>query len=101
MPHMGLTELLGVKGKSIQWERPLLFFAALFISDLVWLVLAPSVSSSSETGVTLSLFHIPPAGFWLESFLGSMVLAGLALAAFRLIPNTPAAIAVVTITYGL
>jgi len=101
MPPMRLTELLGVKGKSIQWERPLLFFAALFISDLVWLVLAPSFSSSSETGVTLSLFHIPPARFWLESFLSSMVLAGLALAAFRLIPNTPAAIAVVTITYGL
>ncbi|MGD0922871.1 MAG: hypothetical protein ABSA70_14055 [Terriglobia bacterium] len=98
---MGLAELLGVKGKSIQWERPLLFFAALFISDLVWLVLAPSVSSSSETGVTLSLFHIPPAGSWLEFFLGSMVLAGLALAAFRLIPNTPAAIAVVAVAYGL
>jgi len=101
MSHMGLAELLGVKGKSIQWERPLLFFAALFISDLVWLVLAPSVSSSSETGVTLSLFHIPPAGSWLEFFLGSMVLAGLALAAFRLIPNTPAAIAVVAVAYGL
>jgi hypothetical protein len=49
----------------------------------------------------LSLFHIPPAGSWLEFFLGSMVLAGLALAAFRLIPNTPAAIAVVAIAYGL
>jgi hypothetical protein len=90
-----------VKGKSIQWERPLLFFAALFISDLVWLVLAPSVSGSSETGFTLELFRIPSAWFWLEYFLNSMVLAGLALAAFRLIPNTPAAIAVVAIAYDL
>jgi len=101
MPPMRLAELLGVKGKSIQWERPLLFFAALFISGLVWLVLAPSVSSSSETGLTLELFRISPAWLWLEHFLNFMVLAGLALAAFRLIPNTPAAIAVVAIAYGL
>jgi len=79
----------------------LLFFAALFISDLVWLVLAPSVSGSLATGLTLELFRIPPALTWLEYFLNSMVLAGLALAAFRLIPNTPAAIAVVAIAYDL
>jgi hypothetical protein len=101
MLHMGLAELLGVKGKPIQWERPLLFFAALFLSGLVWLVLAPSVSGSSQTGFTLELFRIPPALTWLEYFLNSLVLAGLALAAFRLIPNTPAAIAVVAIAYGL
>jgi len=35
MPHIGLAELLGVKGKSIQWERPLWFCGALFVSDLV------------------------------------------------------------------
>jgi hypothetical protein len=100
---MGLAELLGVKGKSIQWERPLLFFAALFISRaLVGSILAPFVTSSSDAGVSLEQFRIYlPAWLWLDSFLGEVVIAGLALAAFRLIPNTPAAIAVLAIAYGL
>jgi hypothetical protein len=50
---MGLAELLGVKGKSIQWERPLFFFAALVMSNAVWLVVAPNITGSTETELSL------------------------------------------------
>ena len=108
MPHIGLAELLGVKGKSIQWERPLLFFAALIVSDLVWLVLANFVFNWQGTARNLhdlwtdpdlsELRHllssmVADAGQWVMAFLDVALLVALAMVALRLIPWAAAAVA--------
>ena len=100
MAQVGLAEVLGVKGKSIQWERPLFFFAALIIGQAVWWVLAPTWETSPETGTAIRLFQIRPAWLWLMVVLNHALLAALALAAFRFIRNTVIAVAAVVVTYS-
>jgi hypothetical protein len=100
MSHTSLADLLGTRGKSTWWERLFLLFAALFISDMVWLVLAPVVVLSSTGQSTLRLFEIPPVWFWVKALLDNLLLAGLALAAFRLLRNTAVALVVVAVGYS-
>ena len=115
MPHMGLAELLGVKGKSIQWERPLLFFAALVVYDLVWVVLAPCVYNWGVAwGISHALWKDPEwrevrdllaflaagAGRWVVAFLGGALVAVSAAVALRFIPRAVAAVAAVVLVYS-
>lgn len=98
MSHIGLADLLGVRGKSIRWERPFLFFGALFIADLVWLVIYPFVNWLSSTGVST---WVSPPHSWLMVLLADLLMAVLAVVAFRLIPNAAIAAPAVAIVYAL
>jgi len=116
MSHMGLAELLGVKGKSIQWERPLLFFTALVVYDSVWPVLAPCVYNWGVAGGILHAlwkdpewhevqdllaFLLSGARSWIMAFLGGALVAGLATVALRFIPRAAAAVAAVVLVSSL
>lgn len=91
--------LLGM-GKPKQWERPLLFFAALCAADLVWLIIAPSTRwSAGDDKTTLELWNIGGPFTWFELMFANLLLAVLAAAAFGLIRNV-FAIPVVAIIYG-
>lgn len=91
--------LLGMGEKPRRWERPLLFFAAIFTADLVWLVIAPSIITKNEHH-SLELWNVPPAWTWLEFLLGNLLLAVLAAVSFRLIRNV-FAIAPLALANGL
>ncbi len=95
MSHIGLADLLGVRTKSIQWERPLLFIAALFCSDLVWLVIRPTYEWLSGESYS---FRIGSANFWLNNLLCDLVLVILATLALRWLP--PSILAVTTTGLG-
>lgn len=82
MSHTGLPNLLGVRAKPIYWERPPLFFAALFCSDLSRL-----------------LIQLPSLDIWLDALLTNLLLAVLAALAFRWLPRTILALAATTIGY--
>jgi len=99
MSHIGLADLLGVRTKSIHWERPQLLFAALFFSDLVWLFFRPLyewlVSSESYK------FYPPSLDFSLPSLLTDLLLAALVTLAFRRLPYAILALIAVATSYGL
>jgi len=98
MSHIGLADLLGVRTKSIQWERPQLFFAALLFSDLSWLLFRPLYEwlVSGE----LSRFYPTPPINWLSAMLNDLLLVTLAALALRLLPYTVLALIAVAISYG-
>src|SRR5262249_5205702 len=96
--HTGLADLLGVRTKSIHWERPQLFFAAIFFSDLSWLVFRPLYEwlVSGE----LSGFYPSPPSFWLSILLRALLLTILAALAFRLLPYTILALIAAAISFA-
>jgi hypothetical protein len=100
MSQTTLAELLGVSGKSIRWERPFLFLAALILADRLWPLANPSVLFFSHGDHFSRLFYCPPADSWFRAVLDAMLLVGLAVAALRFLPNVVVAVAVVAITYG-
>ncbi len=82
MSHIGLADLLGVRTKAIDWERPLVFFGALFCSGLVSLVVYPLFGSGFSN--TESFFRnweywepraILTAALWPLFLLGALSLA--------------------------
>jgi hypothetical protein len=82
MASLGLADLLGVGGKRIRWERPFLFFAALFVSQIIiQLVLSPSVSSSPP--YSYKFFHFADSFSWLSSFVTGIALVLASSVAFR------------------
>ena len=76
MSTVGLADLLGVSGKTIRWERPFLFLAALFVGDLFFLLVAPSVSHSDSSGYSYEFFHFAGSFDWLTAFVGDVILGG-------------------------
>lgn len=96
MSHIGLADLLGVKTKSIHWERPQLFFAALFFSDLSWLVFQPLYEWFSGGS---SRFYPQPINL-VSATLRYLLLVTLAALALRLLPYTILALMAVAISYG-
>ena len=99
MSTVGLADLLGVSGKTIRWERPFLFLAALFVGDLFFLLVAPSVSHSDSSGYSYEFFHFAGSFDWLTAFVGDVILGGVALAAFRWISKTWLAVPAASIAY--
>ncbi|MFQ5570083.1 MAG: hypothetical protein ACE5G0_10445 [Rhodothermales bacterium] len=101
MSNPGLADLLGTRGKSIQWGRLFLFFGALFLGSLTLLVLSPAVISSTQTGYSLELFRgILSPESWLATLLRDVLLAGLAVVVFRLMPNAIAAVLIAALLYA-
>jgi hypothetical protein len=101
MSNLELADLLGVRGKKIQWERPFLFLGAIFLWDLVWLGVAPSLSHSSETGYSLELFRFSSASSWYSALVRDVVFAGLAFAAFYLVKHPLGAIGTLAASYAI
>jgi hypothetical protein len=101
MSHVGLADLLGVRTKSIRWERPQLFFAALFISDLSWLLFQPAYRwlVSVVSGAS-SYFQFPQPMDWLGAILVNLLLVALAVLAFRLLPYSILAMVATVIVYA-
>lgn len=98
MSHIGLADLLGVRTKAIDWERPLLFFGALFCSGLVWQVVYPLFQWLSGDSYS---FQVIPASRWLDWMLGNLLLALLAPLALRGIPVMVLASLATALSYGL
>ncbi len=98
MSHIGLADLLGVRAKATHWERPLFFFAALFYSDLVWLVIYQLFTWLSGES---NSFSISNADDWLNAMLVNLLLALFATLTLRWLPYTPLAILATALSYGL
>ena len=88
-----------ISGKPIRWERPFLFFAALFVADLVWVELGPEVHWSSPSGLHFSLFEVYHPWSWVSVITANIILTVVATAAFRLLPNSLVALVVVAVLY--
>jgi hypothetical protein len=101
MSNLDLADLLGVRGKRIQWERPFLLVAALFVSDLVWLIIAPGWSHGTDTGYSLELFRFSSAVNWYAELLQDVVLAALAFTAFYLVKHPFGALATLAAGYAV
>ncbi|HEY4613530.1 MAG TPA: hypothetical protein VII11_11160, partial [Bacteroidota bacterium] len=98
MSTLTIADLLGVRGKSIQWERPFLFFGALFLSYITHLYFFVS-PQTLEAGYRLSrsVHGVLPPSEYLNALIRCILLAGVAFAAFRWIPNNMGAIVAVAI----
>jgi len=101
MSNLTIADLLGVRSKSIQWERPFLFFGALFLAGIIHLVFVAWQTSSVDSGFSIEWVNILPPSEWSKALLFDFLLAGVAFAAFRWIPNNVGAIAAVAIGYPL
>lgn len=96
-----VSELVGTGARPIRWERPLIFFLALGVADLVWLILAPGFHSLTQDGrPKLTFFNIPPPSSWLESLAFNLLIVILAMAVFALMRNV-FAILPLALGYGL
>jgi hypothetical protein len=98
MSDQRFADVVGA-GKPIKWERPLFFFAALCVADLVWVELAPSINWSTTSGFSATLFNVSDPWGWLLNILANAILTVLAFGAFRLSPNPILALAIVVIAY--
>lgn len=88
MTNATWSQLLGVSGKPLRWERPVLFLAALWANDLVSLIIAPTwTKNAPDANYTLELFNIPSTLDWLVTLSASFLLAALAVIAFFLVRN--------------
>jgi hypothetical protein len=101
MSHTGLADLLGVRTKSIQWERPFLFFGAYFLSHLSWLVIYPFVRWLFNMRDTTWGAWVMPPQTWLLILCTSLLIALLAPIVFRFIPNVTFAVLVVSVFSAL
>ena len=91
--------LFGMGSKPRQWERPLLFFAALFAADLVFLVIEPVFQNIREAH-NLRQWGFAPPEVWLSVMAENLLLAILSAVAFRLIRNVFALVPL-AIAYGV
>ncbi|MDQ3817007.1 MAG: hypothetical protein M3362_04870 [Acidobacteriota bacterium] len=88
MTNAAWSQLLGISGKPLPWERALLILAALWANDLVSLVIAPNwTKKAPDANYTLELFNTPSALDWLVTLSASFLLAALAVIAFFLVRN--------------
>ncbi len=85
----GFGHLVGAASDSIAWMRLLVFLSALWVSDLVAVVLEPLVRGHG----------LPSLLFLASALFGSVVLAGAVLGAFRWIRNPFLAAPVATVGY--
>ena len=98
MSDQRFADVIGA-GKPIKWERLLFFFAALFVGDLVWMELGPSINWSTSTGFHFSLFNVSDPWAWTSTMLMNFILTLLVFAAFRLIANEIVASLIVILVY--
>lgn len=74
MDRIELAELLGAKRGAIRWERPWLFFAALFAADFIWLFLQLYDYSSGALQFHPH-FGLAPPEAWLHLMIADLVVA--------------------------
>ncbi len=104
MSNVRLADLLGAKENTIRWERPLLFFTALFLSDISGFVIGPPLVNlifPSDRTFGFALNEVfGTADELLRILLFNMVLAGAAFIVFRVVSNDFIAIPIVAVIYG-
>jgi hypothetical protein len=90
-----------ISGKPIRWERPFFFFAALFVSDLVWMELGPDIHWSAQSGFHFSFFEVYHPWSWVSIITANIILTVVATASFRLLPTPLVALVVLVVLYPL
>ncbi|MBI4481044.1 MAG: hypothetical protein HY651_13580 [Acidobacteria bacterium] len=101
MQSVNLPDLLGVRGASIRRERPLLFFTAIVIAEVVVFLLGFRMAHSSETGFSISLLQIGSPWEVVTSLAGAVVEVLVVVTAFRFIQRQALVVLATAVGYSL
>jgi len=101
MEIKNLHNLLGIEDDSINWHYPLLFFGALFISQLFSFFIRPEVYDTDSSGFEIIFINIMPAWIWLRSLIGIILKVVLIVFFLRYIKKIWIAILIIAISYTL